>query len=60
MSWDCDNTELKPHKPADLDMVGKIKTAFSGGCTFQVLNAAPPEGTPDTMISLVVDNNANA
>lgn len=60
LSWDCNNTELKPQKPAPLDMVGKIKTAFSGGCTFQVLNAAPPEGTPDTMISLVVDNNANA
>ena len=60
LSWNCDNTELEPQKPAPLDMVGKIKTAFSGGCTFQVLNAAPPEGTPDTMISLVVNNNANA
>ena len=60
LSWKCDNTALEPQKPAPLDMVGKIKTAFSGGCTFQVLNAAPPEGTPDTMISLVVDNNANA
>lgn len=60
LSWYCDNTALESQKPAPLDMVGKIKTAFSGGCTFQVLNAAPPEGTPDTMISLVVDNNANA
>lgn len=60
LSWYCNNTELEPQKPAPLDMVGKIKTAFSGGCTFQVLNAAPPEGTPDTMISLVVNNNANA
>lgn len=60
LSWKCDNTALEPQKPAPLDMVGKIKTAFSGGCTFQVLNAAPPEGTPDTMISLVVNNNANA
>ena len=59
LSWDCDNTELEPNKPAPLDIVGKLKTAFSGGCTFQVLNAAPPEGTPDTMISLVVNNNAN-
>ena len=57
LRWNCDNTALA--KPADFDMVGKIKTAFSGGCTFQVLNAAPPEGTPDTMISLVVNNNAN-
>lgn len=57
LSWSCDKALATP---ADLDMVGKIKTAFSGGCTFQVLNAAPPEGTPDTMISLVVDNNANA
>lgn len=56
LSWSCDKALPKP---ADLDMVGKIKTAFSGGCTFQVLNAAPPEGTPDTMISLVVDNNAS-
>lgn len=60
LRWSCDNTALESQKPAPLDMVGKIKTAFSGGCTFQVLNAAPPEGTPDTMISLVVDNNANA
>ena len=60
LSWYCDNTALESQKPAPLDMVGKIKTAFSGGCTFQVLNAAPPEGTPDTMISLVVNNNANA
>lgn len=60
LSWKCDNKALESQKPASLDMVGKIKTAFSGGCTFQVLNAAPPEGTPDTMISLVVDNNANA
>lgn len=59
LRWSCDNTALESQKPAPLDMVGKIKTAFSGGCTFQVLNAAPPEGTPDTMISLVVDNNAN-
>lgn len=60
LRWSCDNTALESQKPAPLDMVGKIKTAFSGGCTFQVLNAAPPEGTPDTMISLVVNNNANA
>ena len=54
LKWSCDNTALA--KPADFDMVGKIQTAFSGGCKFQVLNSAPPTGTADTMISLVVDS----
>lgn len=54
LSWSCDNTALV--KPTEVDIVGKIQTAFSGGCKFQVLSSAPPTGTADTIISLVVDS----
>lgn len=54
LRWSCDDTALAT--PSPVDVVGKIQTAFSGGCKFQVLNSTPPTGTADTMISLVVDS----
>ena len=42
--------------PSPVDVVGKIQTIFSGGCKFQILSSAPPTGTANTMISLVVDS----
>lgn len=54
LSWDCNNTELKPQKPADLDIVSKVQAAM-GGYTIRKSSTAPAVGTSDNIITLVTE-----
>ena len=54
LSWDCNNTELKPQKPADLDIVSKVQAAM-GGYTIRKSSTAPAAGTSDNIITLVTE-----
>lgn len=54
LSWDCDNKELKPQKPADLDIVSKVQAAM-GGYTIRKSSTAPAAGTSDNIITLVTE-----